>query len=315
MKKTFASLIILFISFTSNAQVWIDEGAVWHYDFWNIASEGFYEYMYTGDTLIDGQNCQKIEGSRFLYGVGEPGGGLVFWGESSLPVNYTYVSGDTVFYRNGDEFFVMLNFGATVGDTWMISTTNFWGEGCNDTSYIEVLETGTIDIDGSTYRTITVHPTPGSSYGFSGTFCERFGNLNLESNAYHDLFPHDYLCEELEDDIVVEWDFTHFKCFQDNSFDLYNPSGNACDWWRVNVGVDEYENEKLTVYPNPASELITLNNGNIGNQFTIYTVTGKKMLSGTLQTNTVNISTLNPGTYIIQVESLGSVSTQKIIVK
>ena len=289
---------ILFISNHSQAQVWVDEGAIWHYDFWNIATEGFYEYTYTEDVLIDEQDCQKIEGRRYLYGMGGPDGDYVLLSESSMGEFYTYVSGDTIFYREGDEFRVLLNFSAEVGDAWLISTTNNWGFGCSDSSYVEVIEVGSITIGGTDYRTITLEPTSESAFGFRGVFCERFGNVSGGTDPYYDLFPHDYACEEIVETEIIEWDYAGFKCFQDNSFELYNPDGETCDWWRVNLTIDESPSQELSFYPNPANDEIIINNQN-GVDYGLYALDGTLIEKGLIEHSHISISHLTNGTYVL----------------
>ena len=262
MKSLLTAFVLCFTLNTSFAQVWVDEGAVWHYDYWNVAQEGFYEIKQVADTTIDGQLCKAFDGKRYSYGMSEPGGDYVLIGESDLTTNYTYVSGDTVFYRDHDAFYVMLNFGAEVGDTWIISTHPYW-ESCDDTSRIEVMETGSITIGGEDYRTITVEPTSNSPFGFVGTFVERFGNIS-GSNPFITTFPSGYECDSM--DAIVEWDYVGFSCFEDDSFTLYNPSGEDCDWWRVNVGLAEDELSKLSVYPNPANASLTIQHNLPNNQ-------------------------------------------------
>ena len=276
MKNSILIFSLLFVLNSGNAQVWVDDGAVWHYDYWNVAEEGYYEIKHIGDTLIEGELCKAFEGTRFSYGMVGPGEGYALFGESDLGTNYTYVSGDTVFYRNNDEFFVMLNFGAEVGDTWTISTFPYW-EVCAEPSQLEVTETGSILIDGSEYRTITVQPTSNSPFGFVGTFVERFGNIS-GFDPFSTPFPTPFQCEDL--DAIVDWDNVKFKCFEDNSFDRYNPSGETCDWWKVNVGISEDVIDNLLVYPNPFSDFTTIRFGEEltgKNELIVRDIQGKKV--------------------------------------
>ena len=293
------ALVLLTLTFSTYAecQVWIDNGATWHYDFWNVATEGFYEYKYTGDTLIDSHECQKIVGSRYAYGLSGPDFEPAFFGQSDLGTHYTYVSGDTVFYRNNEEFFVLFDFGATAGDSWIISTTTF--EICGDTSYVYVTETGTITIGGETYRTITLETDADASYGIEGVFCERFGNIS-GGGPFTDLFPHEFECDSLTDVMVIEWDMSTFKCYEDDSFELYNPSGEDCDWWRVNLGVKTEEKADLGIYPNPATDFIFIDGIISESQYEILNLNGQIVQTGEITTNKVAINSLNSGVYFIQ---------------
>lgn len=300
MKKQFTFLFFTLMAVSTHAQVWVDNNAVWHYDYWNVAQEGFYEISHTHDTLIDGKLCKAFGGTRYSYGIG-PDGGTVTLGESNLGTNYTYVSGDTIFYRNNEAFFVMLNFGAEVGDSWIISTTPFWEE-CDDTSRIEVIETGTMTIGGESYRTLTVEPTSNSPMGFRGQFIERFGNIQSELAPFQYLFPSHYGCDSI--DGIFEFDFMNFKCFEDDSFTLYNPSGETCDWWRVNVGLAEDDLIPLTVFPNPSTGQIIISGIDPQSHVELYNIAGEKLRGGPLENNILDLSNFEDGIYLLRTNGL-----------
>lgn len=296
MKIFLASILFTLTSFTSNAQVWIDEGAVWHYDFWNLFVVGYYEYTYTQDTLIDGHLCQMIEGEKRTF-FDTPDFDLM--SESELSPQFTYVSGDTVFYRNNDEFHVLLNFGAEVGDSWVISTLPF--DVCHDTSRVEVLETGFLTIDGEDYRTITIAPTSTSAYGFSGVFVERFGNVSAGLAPFLHPFPYAYECDSLSEVAIVEWDFVGFSCFQDNSFSLYNPYDKHCGYY---TEIEENESQQISLYPNPATDFIEIKgiaNTTQETKYHIYDLSGHLVQSGILMNQRIDLADLTSGTYFVQV--------------
>jgi hypothetical protein len=75
MKKHVIILLLLFLSFNSSSQVWVEDNAIWHYDFHNLdASVGFYKLQYVGDEMIGGVLAEKINVSRthFYYFTGNP---------------------------------------------------------------------------------------------------------------------------------------------------------------------------------------------------------------------------------------------------
>lgn len=258
------NLLFLFLLFSlqySFAQVWVDQGAVWHYDFTGFYDGGFVKLEYNQDTLIDGVTCQKIEYTRssFTYNQNSE---LIFLGESSGLSGITYVSGDTVFYRKGEHFFVLYNFGAEVGDSWVIDTTTYnLSPMCGDTSSVEVVETGNIQLNGVDYRTITLETTDDSPYFLEGTFVERFGAVN-NSMSGHMLFPRQNDCDP---NVIYEYYVFTFKCFQDNSFPLYIPSAGSCEYA---IGLDEnnYSNGfSVSLYPNPVENELTISSSSLEN--------------------------------------------------
>ncbi len=87
------------------------------------------------------------------------------------------------------------------------------------------------------------------------------------------------------------------------------------------VGVEEIENHKtsFSVYPNPSNDAVTLQLGKNGNvNYAIYSIEGKLIMNKTLssvsenQNETIDISALSNGQYILQVTTDGVSETKKI---
>ncbi len=249
MKKLILIVCLAFFSYNSISQVWIEPGAEWHYDYWTVGSVGFIKYEYVKDTLIEGHSCQKIIGESYEFCHNQYNE-IVLCYHDFLPTQFTYVSGDTVFYRNNGEFFVLYNFGASIGDKWVIANTNPFGE-CDDTSRIEVVDTGRMTLNTVSYRFIKVQPTSNSPLGFKGTYVERFGNIDTTFFNFQYLFPGGFQCDSLTP--LVEWNFFKFKCFKDTSFVLYNPSTEDCEYYLTHLGIEDVKSYNFSVNPNPFS--------------------------------------------------------------
>ncbi len=264
MKNLLFITALSLISMNVFGQVWIDSGAVWHYDYTNVGYGGFYKYEYTEDTIIENQNCQVIAGVNYAFSYNQYNE-LIQLGQTDLGRNYTFVSGDTVFYWNKNEskFFTLFNFGAQIGDTWVVSTdpNNYVVDPSNDndTSRIEVIDIGTVIINSNTYRFIKIKPTYGSTYGMEGTYVERFGNIDSIKAPFQSLFPsyYDYVGVEM-----VEWDLCNLKCYQDTSFTLYNPSNQDCEYYLTRLSTKEEELSNIEYFPNPTEGKITIKNPN-----------------------------------------------------
>jgi len=303
------SITILFLFFTlsSSAQVWIDQNANWHYDYWVIGSSGFYEMKYVQDTVVGGKLCQQIEKNQYIFDfLGSQIVDTVF-----DATQYTYVSSDTVFYWNDNQFFTLFNFGATIGDQWLIgiSDPNSGIFSCHDSSYVEVTDTGSIAINSVNYRTITLTTTDSSSLGLEGTFVERFGFI--DSNVPFQPFPRYMNCDS---GIIFEWVYATFKCFEDDSFPLYNPSGEDCE--PFTTGFDD-QNPPLTqfqFFPNPTTNLINVISDAPGN-LKIIDCTGKLIRSYTIShSELIDLSYLANGLYIISFQSTsGSLTKERLL--
>jgi hypothetical protein len=67
------SLLFFFLLFSRNdfkaqAPIWIQNNAVWHYDFENnLGNSGFLKIRYIGDTIMNGQTAQILTTTRYLF--------------------------------------------------------------------------------------------------------------------------------------------------------------------------------------------------------------------------------------------------------
>ncbi|MCF8298987.1 MAG: T9SS type A sorting domain-containing protein [Saprospiraceae bacterium] len=312
MKKIYLIIIVLLFNCCAIGQVWVDKGAVWHYDYSNIGYGGFIKYIYTQDSLISGKNCQMISGIKYKFSM-DQFGTIYYVGQQALSNQFTYTSGDTVFYWSSNEFFVLYNFGASIGDKWLISIDNPSPGICDDSSYIEVIDTGKITINSVPYRFITVEPTPNSSKGFKGTYVERFGNLDQNIDEHQDLFPTMNQCDSLTG--AFEFDRLTFKCFEDSSFSLYNPSSQDCEYL-FHIGINEISLHKLLCYPNPTTGLINLDLPNEIQDFEveIYNINGSLVLSNHNKRN-FSLAHLPKGVYILRLLTNDSLINYKIILQ
>jgi len=101
----------------------------------------------------------------------------------------------------------------------------------------------------------------------------------------------------------VQYVYNYVRCVRDISL-----STSA-----VNVPED-----KLKIYPNPASNFIIINNNNLIENISIYTIQGQKLIdiNAYLNHTQVNTSKLTSGIYFIKVkDDLGKTFSQKIVVK
>lgn len=242
--KYIYSLTAVLVSFTIQGQTWIDSGAKWYYD-WSGTFPGFDKIEYVGDTIIQNQNVQKLEITSYMFAPLELGGALTnTWSGNQ----YTYVNGDTVFYFVNDQFHVLYNFAAEIGDRWNL------GVDTNDLlcgpSLVEVQAKGSSIINGDTLDWISVITLPGSSVGLSGKIYKRFG----ATDDY--LFPTSRNCDP---DMIIEFFTYAFSCFEDDTFPLLNVTENACDYL-LHTQISEVgrPDRVVSIFPNPSSNKLTI---------------------------------------------------------
>lgn len=291
---------MLIVSIQLFAQVWVKSGATWHYSYYRVLSYGYEKFEYTKDTLLNGIVCQKIERSFEGYEMDQTNGNCMYRYDPPKEYAYTYVSGDTVFYfekndyfRNND-FYVLYNFGASVGDSWIISIDTI--NSIVDTSWVTVTETGTVEINQTNYRYITLDSYPDNYKIIRGKMVERFGNMNTTQQSYGFLFPY----------IGLQYQpSAYLRCFEDNEFGLYNVSGRDCDF-TSGVMIDVLTNANLKIYPNPTTGIISFEtpipeNSNIS----IYNIQGELVRSvSILESNSnLNISDFKNGIYFIKINN------------
>ncbi len=87
----------------------------------------------------------------------------------------------------------------------------------------------------------------------------------------------------------------------------------------VPTGIDELGQDLFSVYPNPISDIITINYKGLEKRtiYNVYDLTGKVVLSGTIQNEntTVNVSSIASGSYLLDVVSNGISVGRKLIIK
>lgn len=85
------------------------------------------------------------------------------------------------------------------------------------------------------------------------------------------------------------------------------------------VNVQEIANADFSVYPNPAADVLNIQLKNELNNATatIIDATGRVVLAQTLnaKSNTIDITSLNQGLYIIRVNNAGAVTSEKVVIK
>ncbi|WP_299272103.1 FG-GAP-like repeat-containing protein [uncultured Psychroserpens sp.] len=71
----------------------------------------------------------------------------------------------------------------------------------------------------------------------------------------------------------------------------------------------------LVIYPNPTKDVIKISsNDNLQNAiYTIFDITGKRVMNAKLNQNTIDVSALNTGNYILRIVSGNSIKSQKFI--
>tara|TARA_R110000850_G_scaffold254614_1_gene380226 strand:- start:115916 stop:116812 length:897 start_codon:yes stop_codon:yes gene_type:complete len=84
------------------------------------------------------------------------------------------------------------------------------------------------------------------------------------------------------------------------------------------LSADEFGNSNLSIYPNPVRSggIVTINTKtNQPIQVVVYDVLGKQVISKKLSNNTLNVSGLKSGVYLVQMTQADSTTTKKLVIK
>jgi len=308
-------LLLIFTSTISTAQTWVQPGATWFYEyeqFSTVCYGSLIKYHYENDVQIGGQLCQEFKQTTYSS-TWDP------LDSTTTTIGYTYTSGDTVYYWHHDQFFVLFDFGAQIGDSWVISdslNSNILNDTiCGDTSSVTVTDIGTIQLDGSTYRTITLKKDTLSPYILSGTYIERFGKINNSSDysQHFFIFPQSDI-QNCIPHIIIDWCSIYFDCYFDNSFSL-NPSG-GCGY---SVGTKEYQENTYSIYPNPVNSDLKISLKDISDDsyIIIYNALGENKYNTKITSTElhINVEHLRKGIYFIKVYTNNNVGVVKKFIK
>lgn len=74
--------------------------------------------------------------------------------------------------------------------------------------------------------------------------------------------------------------------------------------------------DEILLYPNPASDLISINSNELNNAYTISDITGKVVLKGNMKETTtdINVSMLQNGAYILEVKNEKGINSKKFVI-
>ncbi|SEQ80244.1 peptide-N-glycosidase F-related protein [Epilithonimonas lactis] len=98
------------------------------------------------------------------------------------------------------------------------------------------------------------------------------------------------------------------KCTNDQSSTWYGPLYSS----QIRLATDESSSSKLSIYPNPAKDLVNIDTSSKVSKVTIFSIDGKQLLEDS--STKINVSKLQSGVYLMKIDFAdGKSSTQKIV--
>lgn len=279
-KKILTIISILLFTFSLQAQNYFLKNPQWRQnsgcraDGYCITTQEFVYYI-NGDSIIGNKSYKK------LYKRGELKQGWIDYTPSvNCSAHYSFNDFHALVRQEGKKIYIkdkynsealLYDFDLNIGGTLPITYNQ------RDSNLI-VSDIDSIMID-STYRKKIIFQNDYFDFiiegvGHYGGFLEPL-NVPLECG-------YDFYCFSLNDSVYVSSN--------------YGPCNFSVDIENI------HENEKIKIYPNPASNSIIIETGNKGGIVNIYNSIGSAVLSNTeVNSKTeINIQSLKPGLYIIE---------------
>ena len=228
---------------------------------------------------------------------------LLFIDEDTATKKITFSHHDFSDFKFAYGDSVSLNLGLSIGDT---SSYNCIG----DTVYYILDSIGSfIDHSTKVRKQYFFHTyAPNSSYPYPQYFnwVEGLGFIDRWFGNLLFFFPPFHCFSDFPDLINI--------CIYDSSGTLLymNPDYSSCQ----PLGIDVEDPAPFFFYPNPSNSWIRINCTVCKGSVNIYTLDGSKLLMKILSNriNTIDISTLKPGTYLVEFISNGWYTREKLIV-
>ncbi len=267
-------------------------GAEWYYEIQNDNGSITYQYLYqAGDTIVQDEPTHILVKINTLYDKDL---------HQDVTHEYVYERDGKLYWWNKtlEEFTVLYDFGAEVGDSWTIKVGTE-----SLTMHIDAVEE--IEYEGKTYRML--HVSDADDY-FSGDIVCGIGHLTS-------FFPERLMNNG--DGLRVEG----LRCYWVEDELVFKPGDEDCDAVYEELhGIDENGpstgSETFAVYPNPTNGILTIQHSEFSiqhSEFRITNLMGQTLLTGqiTAENQQINVSSLPQGMYFI---SVGDV-TRKFVVR
>lgn len=214
------------------AQSWCATNSTWWHAYQDmVGTVGYTRTDYTGDTLIDGMNCQRLVSSIRAWSIPE-----AYLYESSSWTRHTSGQGDVVLLQDyNNTFDTLYNFAAVPGEHWFVPFANA-------VRYL-VTDTGSTIMDGIGLRWLSVDvlmSIEGSEWTYvQDTLLERVGFLHQFIDPWNSL--------------SIEPDITQLRCYQDDELAFSSGISPTCEH---TLGIGRIDTRAITlqVFPNPVQQ-------------------------------------------------------------
>ncbi len=292
MKKL--NLLLLFggllfqVSFSQNYVSFPTESAHWNCLFWHQWEPDYYyltnyQYLQQGDTLLKGTNYKKIylkqvdlqEQAIYIGGLREDSEKQIFFFPASTTIS---TPGPHSFPNDTTEHLLYTFNNLSIG---MVLPIN------SEQVTIKVMGIDSVFMGNEFRKRYEIQ----DSVMFGPEFwIEGIGSI-----------------KDLLSPFTYEFEWQYFTlCYGDiNTYYINSPNGNDSCHYSTYTGIEEYEHNKIKVFPNPASDFLRIETPFVGMTINanIYSIQGQLLLRQEFvaQQTELDISRLNSGIYYLQI--------------
>lgn len=312
LKITLGLLMMLVVG-AANGQTleFAPVGAEWHYERQTMFTRGYIKISVTQDTIIEGHTCSVLQKEEHGYNYYSQNLYHFDGGREYI----TQEDDSVLVYRKG-RFYKLFDFGAVIGDSWVIPG---YLEDEEDGRVI-MCGKGTEFVDGNELRYILIADVLGSPYGYGNGINGDTLSPPDTIKVFERIGPIDsYLFPEQETD----FDYSEgglLRCYHDDIIDVnYSWPFVNCDYINDNnVGVDEnMVFSDYIIFPNPTTKSIWISLSDKSPiSICIYDIYGRiiytEVAAGSYP-HEINLDFLNPGMYCIIISNNKNTISSTII--
>jgi hypothetical protein len=291
MKKVLASISIILLSilfspaFTQNSFRWADSNAVWYHTFQQYGY-GYYKAIYTKDTILNNQNCQKIEMyAQELYHTSPTT--TVISPYAYRFSYFLYKSNDSVFTYRNNAFYLAFKINGTVGEIWDLGEFLTFS---NLHAYVMVDSVFYQNYNGVALRNIKIHACDSNGnnipYNPGGTDTLLFAgiaglpNYTIINEKFGPIGGFDAINFVFLNIMHVEFIPSLLLCYESANFPFFQYNSSFDCFNNIFTGIDEVKNiNEIIISPNPftQSTQITLPQTYHNIALTVYDIQGKQV--------------------------------------
>jgi hypothetical protein len=283
--KTFFAVFFTFIVFDSFSQPidFAPLGSKWWFSSTEFETgEGPITATVIGDSTIEGNLCSILTFT--------PSPNLIVGSDSLFLFN-----NDQKIYRyfqDYNNFYLIYDFSLNPGDSYYSHTLGL--DNLLDSIYVQIIDTTTEIINSIPLKIQSINYV--GPYMWGSEIYEVIGNTLM-------LIPVNGLVEEIEGPL---------RCYEDVNIGHYETGiVESCDIIKTTIELNAKE-QSINIYPNPADNTLIINSGiqNILIKLEIIDINGitkVEYLASESVNNTLDISNLSTGIYIVKISFLNSI--------